>query len=184
MIRTSDTHPIIVNFVAVPTNPSVKFGMTFCPGKVQQQSLTGNWRRNLQNDLERIKDVYKTRRLVSCIEPHEFLLLEVRDMASVCEKIGLDLSFIPICDGGTPNNKSIAILQSALPTLLNSTEENGFTTIFCKGGLGRTGLIAACLLIECGVEEQHAIEITRVARPGTIENKAQELFIKNYLRTT
>lgn len=183
MTRTSDSHPIKVDFVTVPNKISVKFGMTFCPGKVQLDALTGSWFRDLKKDLLRIRDVFNVQRLVCCLEQHELELLKVESIEQRCLTSGIELFFIPIPDGGTPNGDSISRLQQILPRLLESTRENGFTGIFCKGGLGRTGLITATLLREFGVAAEQAIEMVRHARPGAIENQAQELFVEKYTCT-
>lgn len=183
MPRTSESHPINVDFVTVPNNPSIKFGMTFCPGKVQLDAFTGSWFRDLKIDLLRIRDVFNVQRLVCCLEQHELEALKVESIEKHCLKAGLELFFIPIPDGGTPFKESVLGFQQALPRLLESKAENGFTGIFCKGGLGRTGLITASLLREYGVNHKDAVQLVRLARPGAVENQAQELFVENYTST-
>lgn len=42
-------------------------------------------------------------------------------------------------------------------------------TIHCRGGLGRTGMLAAQILVEGGTKPQEAIDCVRGARPGSIE---------------
>ncbi|RZS42038.1 cyclin-dependent kinase inhibitor 3 (CDKN3) [Limnobacter thiooxidans] len=181
MIKTSGTHPICVDFVAVPGKPSIRFGMTFCPGKVQSRAVTGQWARNLAQDLLRIRDEFNVRRLVCCIEDHEFEQLQVRPMERLCQQMGVDFYALPIPDGGTPSSQTEVRFRSELSRYLESTKENGFTAIFCKGGLGRTGLITASLLIEYGLSAEQAIELVRTARPGAIENCQQEQFVENYV---
>ena len=44
-------------------------------------------------------------------------------------------------------------------------------------GIGRTGTIAARLLVEFGVAPEEAIQMIRRARPGTIETMAQEEYV-------
>ena len=166
MIKTSDTHPIRVDFVAVPGKPSIRFGMTFCPGTVQSHALTGQWARNLAQDLLRIRDEFNVRRLICCIEDHEFDQLQVRPMERLCQQMGIDFYALPIPDGGTPSLQTEVRFRSELSRYLESTTENGLTTIFCKGGLGRTGLITASLLIEYGLSAEQAMELVRTARPG------------------
>lgn len=51
--------------------------------------------------------------------------------------------------------------------------------IHCLGGLGRSGTIAARLLVELGVVPDEAINIVRKARPGAIENNAQETHVRS-----
>ena len=48
------------------------------------------------------------------------------------------------------------------------------------GGKGRSGTIAAFLLIEFGENHKQAIEIVREKRKGAIETKEQEDFILLY----
>ena len=50
------------------------------------------------------------------------------------------------------------------------------------GGKGRSGTIAAILLIEFGEDNKKAIEIVREKRKGAIETEEQEKFISNYNR--
>jgi len=45
------------------------------------------------------------------------------------------------------------------------------------GGYGRTGMVAARLLIEFGVEPEEAIARVRSARPGAIEMPQQEAWV-------
>ncbi|MBK7462828.1 MAG: dual specificity protein phosphatase family protein [Betaproteobacteria bacterium] len=59
-----------------------------------------------------------------------------------------------------------------------ATGKNVF--IHCKGGLGRTGTISACLLIESGMKHLEAIDCVRKARQNTIETAAQEFFVLTY----
>ena len=46
--------------------------------------------------------------------------------------------------------------------------------IHCRGGLGRTGMIGARLLVELGLEPDVAISQVRAARPGSIEPDQEE----------
>ena len=50
--------------------------------------------------------------------------------------------------------------------------------VHCRGGLGRAGMISARLLVESGVEPQTAIERVRTARPGAIEKRQQEAWVR------
>jgi len=56
--------------------------------------------------------------------------------------------------------------------------------IHCKGGLGRTGLVTARLLIELGENTKLAVKKIRDARPGTIETKEQENYVLNIKSVT
>ena len=49
--------------------------------------------------------------------------------------------------------------------------------LHCAAGLGRTGTLAARLLIASGCAAAGAIATVRQARPGAIESDAQEEFL-------
>ena len=51
--------------------------------------------------------------------------------------------------------------------------------IHCLGGLGRTGMITARLLIEFGAEPDEAIAAVRAARPGAVQTFAQERYLRD-----
>jgi protein-tyrosine phosphatase len=49
--------------------------------------------------------------------------------------------------------------------------------IHCRAGLGRSGLVAASLLVRRGVMPANAIQTVRNCRPRAIETADQEAFI-------
>ena len=51
-------------------------------------------------------------------------------------------------------------------------------SVTAPGGLGRTGMIAARILVEMGLSAELAIKSVREARPGTIETAAQEAYVR------
>jgi ADP-ribosyl-[dinitrogen reductase] hydrolase len=51
--------------------------------------------------------------------------------------------------------------------------------LHCRAGLGRTGMIAARLLVELGATPDEAIAAVRHARPQTIETRAQEQHVSS-----
>ena len=55
--------------------------------------------------------------------------------------------------------------------------------IHCMGGLGRTGVVAAMLLIEAEIPVDKAIKLVRQSRPHTIETSEQEAFVRNHVRS-
>ena len=84
----------------------------------------------------------------------------------------------PIVDGSVPDESSNLIWKNQLsPILINELKNGRKLFIHCRGGLGRTGLIAAKLLVELGLEPEQAISITRQVRKGAIENKSQERWV-------
>ena len=177
MPKTSQTHPIRIEGVAVPGTTGV-IGMTFCPGKVQKNALSGGaWERDLDTDLRAIQDWGATA-LVSLMEQHEYLELKVGDMPRHIPA-GIQHFQLPMPDGGIPDAAwEREWEQNAGPKIRAALISDKKIVIHCKGGLGRTGLLAARLLIEFGMPLEDAILAVRKARPGTIETPAQEEYVR------
>src|ERR1700752_5158284 len=85
-VRTSVTHPLQIGFVDVPPSGG-RVGITFCPGKWQQEARTGSWRRDLQADIAVIV-AHGASTLVTLIESHEFAELRVPTLGEVVKQSG------------------------------------------------------------------------------------------------
>jgi len=53
--------------------------------------------------------------------------------------------------------------------------------VHCMGGLGRTGTVAACALVQRGWRPDQAIaEVRRARDPRAVENEVQERFVADW----
>ena len=155
--------------------------MTFAPGKRQMHAISGNWRRDLPSDLERLHAFYRIDVLVSVIEMFELTDLGIADLRDRCAAAGVEWLSYEVVDGSVPKNPSeYALFVGEIVRRLN---EGKRVVIHCKGGLGRTGFTAACTIVamtdnRIGWEE--AMRMVRAARRGTIENAGQEQFLSTF----
>lgn len=83
---------------------------------------------------------------------------------------------VPLVPGGFPID--MHEWSSIRAMLVKRIMNGGFVTIHCWGGLGRTGVIAADLLMAFGFDPAGAISHVRKIRPGSIESEGQELWLK------
>lgn len=172
-LRTSQTHPL--HFGIVPCGTG-QLGLTICPGK-QGDSVYGEpWARDLDTDIRAIVD-WGAGPVVTLMEAHEFPMLGVPDLGDRLEGAGLDWFWLPIPDISTPTRDFETLWVHAGPVLRARLRAGERVVIHCRGGLGRTGLVAARLLIEFGTDPNDAIRIVRQARPGAIETRAQEQYV-------
>lgn len=152
-------------------------GLTFCPGKIQRGALTGDWERDLALDLQAIKDWGATATL-NLLEDHELHELRLSDLGHMVSDAGLDYYRFPIPDGGVPG-PDVEESWIRIGQELRQRLENGEKIlVHCKGGLGRTGMMAGRLLVELGADPETAIRQVRSARPGAIETRAQEAYVR------
>ena len=87
---------------------------------------------------------------------------------------------IPIPDLKAPDYKFVDKWQTTKSLLKNDLIEGKNIVVHCMGGKGRSGTLAAILLVEFGEKNKDAIDIVRDKRNGAIETKEQEDFILSY----
>jgi ADP-ribosylglycohydrolase len=174
MKKTSQTHPLRIDTVPVGSFGGA-IGMTLCPGKRITSAVSGEWERDLDTDMAAIAQ-WGADLILSLMEPHEFAQLGIPGFAESLPA-GIAHSVMPIVDGGVPSgNWERAWLREG-PHLRERLALGGRILIHCRGGLGRTGIVAARLLVEFGEDPAAAIRRVRAARPGTIENRRQEEYV-------
>lgn len=177
MARTSASHPLRVDEVPAPGTTG-RIGMTFCPGKVQPHGQTGAWDRDLEADLQAIVATGATT-LVSVIEPHELERLRVPTLPERAVAVGLAWWGLPVPDGDVLRGATEARYRDEVgPDLIRRLRAGELVVVHCMGGLGRTGLVSARLLVELGLAPDEAIRRVRAARSGAIETRAQEDFVR------
>lgn len=169
-------HPLFIDGVSTPDSGGV-IGMTICPGKKDNGYFSGFWERNLDADLQAIKD-WGAVALVSLIEGFEFRFLQVQDLPEKAGIFGLRWMHLPIPEASIPDQSFEEIWHEAGPQLRQWLKEGKKIVLHCNEGFGRTGIIAARLLVELGVELDDAIHSTRKARSGAIVNVLQEKYVR------
>ena len=116
-------------------------------------------------------------------------LVEDKEIENLCDKKffvrkiyshNLKWIHMPIVDLKAPDHEFMNKWQTTKVLLKNDLIEGRNIILHCMGGKGRSGTIAAILLIEFGEKHKEAIEIVRERRKGAIETKEQEDFILSY----
>jgi ADP-ribosyl-[dinitrogen reductase] hydrolase len=180
-VRTSDSHPLQINYLT-SRYFSGRIGMTFCPGKKQPYAMTGAWNRDLEQDLKAIVGSGAST-LITLMEAAELDELGVADMGTRAEGVGLAWYLLPIPDGEAPGEPFHTQWKASGKKVRRALRDGESIVIHCKGGLGRTGTLAAQLLIEQGDTAGNAMAEVRAVRPGAIETMDQENYLRWYLLT-
>ncbi len=173
--RTSRTDPLRIDAITAGTTSGM-IGLTICPGKHDRHALTGAWARDLDVDLVAIREWGATA-LVTLIEDHEFALLKVPDLGARARGLGLDWHHLPIQDVSVPDERFESGWRKSGPELLARLRRGERVVVHCRGGLGRSGLVAGRMLVELGVNPRDAINRVRAGRRGAIETQPQEEYV-------
>ena len=174
-MKTSQDYPLEIDSVSVPDSAG-RIGMTLCPGKKQRGAQTGDWYRDLTLDLEVIQ-AWGATVIVNLIEDHEMVALNVQDTVQHVPA-GIEYMRLPISDFGVPSSAWHEQWDSQSPLLLERLRRGESILLLCKGGLGRTGMVAARILVELGRSPDDAIKAVRQARAGTIETSEQKAYVR------
>ncbi|MGC3965151.1 MAG: cyclin-dependent kinase inhibitor 3 family protein [Rhodocyclaceae bacterium] len=153
--------------------------MTICPGKQAPTSIGGHaWARDLSIDLRAILE-WGAGAVVTLMENWEVRQYGVSELGPAVDELGMRWYHLPIVDGAAPDaswDESWSKTHShELHQFLGA---GGAVLIHCLGGRGRTGTVAARLLIESGMDAEEAIRKVREAREGAIETREQEIYLR------
>ncbi|MBS1166396.1 MAG: protein phosphatase [Proteobacteria bacterium] len=139
--------------------------LTACPGRKSSYSAS----------LDSIVEWAPTA-VLSLIEDCEFPFDPDRFSADLSNK-GIAWLRFPIRNYCTPEgDEPWPAIAGKVRDILDN---KGRVLIHCWGGLGRSGMVAARLLTERGEATASAISRVRQARPGAIETKAQEQWVRD-----
>lgn len=118
-------------------------------------------------------------RVVSLLETHEIKRFSLEKEGSLCERKGIAFTHFPITDSQLPQDlKTFQLLVKGLHAELT---QGGNIAIHCRAGIGRTGMLAACILRRDGHDPDNAIQILSQARGFPIpETDQQHDFILDF----
>jgi protein-tyrosine phosphatase len=88
---------------------------------------------------------------------------------------GLEVLRFPIGDMGVPQEAA----SEEFASFVGETGKN--VVAHCRGGLGRTGMVVACVLVALDEHtSDEAIGVVRKARRGTVQSEEQADFVRQY----
>ena len=119
--------------------------------------------------------------IVSLVEDSEFdQLCEKKLFVRNIYNHNLKWIHMPIADLKAPDHEFKQKWITTKTLLKNDLLKGKNIVLHCKGGIGRSGTIAALILIEHGEENASAMKRVRKKRQGAIENELQEQFVLDY----
>ncbi len=168
--------PLPIAVVPVGPRGGHSFGriaFTRCPGRRDPGAAA----RCLREDLAAIR-AWGAGLLVTLVEAQELDLLGVPDLGARARAAGMAWLHLPIVDFGVPDAAFESTWITAGEAIRTRLRAKRDVLLHCRGGLGRSGTIAARLLVELGTDPETAIAAVRAARPGAVETAAQEAHIR------
>lgn len=156
-----------------------RLGLTILPGKqgISFRYPGRVYRRDLDRDFALMR-AGGVGRLILLVEDAELEHWSDPDIVARGSAGGVEVIRHPIPDGRAPGS------TAEMTQILDEIREARATAdvaVACMGGVGRTGTVAACALVEGGMTADDAIATVRAVRhPTAVETAEQERFVRSF----
>lgn len=111
--------------------------------------------------------------IVSLTTEAEMARAGVADLGARLKGAGMDWSHLPIADFGTPDNAFRAAWPALSTRLRACLAQGGAVLVHCRGGCGRSGMVALRVLVELGEDPKLAHNRLKLTRPCAVETENQ-----------
>jgi len=136
------------------------------------------------------------RTFIDLTEPHELFPYNPH-LSSRCAMLGIDFKEVeyynfPIRDRNLP--ESVDFMREILEVLRDNQKRGRISAVHCRGGIGRTGMVVGCWLVESGVARDGAHALRLIAEewkqvekckrfPCSPETGPQFEFVRTFARS-
>lgn len=100
--------------------------------------------------------------VISLLQAEELTTEGLEQEAQLCEQSGLEYLNFPIVDHQVPEDRDAAI--GFIHSLKDELSDGKNIAIHCRGGVGRTGTLAAALMLACSLQPEDIFDRLRAAR--------------------
>ena len=122
--------------------------------------------------------------VITTTPTEEMVGLGVETLPQVCEQQGLEWFHMPIEDDSAPASDFQDAWDQHKAKIQQLLDQGGSIVIHCKGGSGRTGLMAAILLLERGIELEKAVAMVKTLRPNSLKVPSHMKYLERQYHTT
>ena len=144
---------------------------------IVQRPRGGDW---LEDEVRRWKQS-GLQVVVSLLVPDEDVHFQLEREKAVCEANAMRFVSYPIADRGVPQSPDATV--SLVQELERELEGGKSVGVHCRQSIGRSALIAACVMVAAGKEPDEAFEIISAARGLPVpETNEQREWVRRFAR--
>lgn len=143
---------------------------------VMAKPVSGEW---IEDEFSGIAK-WGINRIISLLEEQESIELGLETEKELSEKNGMEYLSYPIPDRGLPI--SVNDYLSFTKRLYHEAAGGLNTVIHCRAGIGRTGLVAAGVLLHCGFKPEEAFKLIAEKRGVSVPDTQEQIdwVVKSY----
>lgn len=173
-VLTSTSNPIRFDVIETTRWPG-RLGLTIAPGK--QGTMYGKTHhRDLNTDLNDLR-AQGADEMVNLMEDHEQAHWQMHGYDEAAQQAGLSVRRYPIVDVQVPTDP--ASFRALVEEVYADLQAGKTVVVHCLGGLGRSGTLAACVLIRAGMDADSAISQVQHYRKDAIQARQPE-FVRGF----
>lgn len=163
------THP----YVSVSIENGAEIILTPCPGTKGV---------DLETSIINLKKAGCTL-LLTLMFDDEMVKNNIQLIPQLCQKYGITWLQLPIMDDEAPNQEFESNWYQYQQLILTTIISGNSLAIHCKGGTGRTGLVAAMILYFYGWPIEKVFEKIQAVRPQALKIEKQVAYLNSYVGT-
>jgi protein-tyrosine phosphatase len=114
------------------------------------------------------------------MEDHEYDLLAIPDLRGRARDAGLEVRHFPIADDSVPPPWRGDAFDELVAGIRRALDGGRRVVVHCRGGVGRSGLVAAAVATTYGDDADAAIARVRRAQRWAVETKEQEAYVARF----
>lgn len=170
----------------VTQNTQGNLALSQAPGKKMEKGRNGKkYERDLALDVNFLKENHKISTILCLIGKYELRTIGVNldEYKKFCEKNGVCLYVYPIVEMGVPEEDVKSFHSQIIKPILEELHEGKNVLVHCRGGIGRAGTLAACLLLSLGLQKtviDAVLYLRKVRDRRCVESRKQFDFLQHY----
>jgi protein-tyrosine phosphatase len=162
------------------------FGICAAPGKNLAKGRDGKvYNRDIELDVKHLKESMNVDVIVCLLNKYELRTIgvDLDKYQAACDKYNISLLVYPIVEMGVPAQSAQEFDIQIINFIFESIRNNKKVICHCRGGIGRAGTVAACVILKLKLSKgpKHAISCVRSLRdPRCVESRKQEDYIDKF----
>ena len=133
----------------------------------------------LETSIKNLKQAGSTL-LLTLMFDEEITKNGIQSTPDFCKQCDITWLQLPIIDDDVPDKEFKSKWKLHQKLILETIENEGCLVIHCKGGTGRTGLVAAMILYCYGYPIEKAIDCVQNVRHEALRNKEQVAYLHSF----
>lgn len=161
------------------SHPYDILGVPGCSGRLIFTPCPGTKGSSLASALDTLRAA-GAEALITLMPAGELEQNQATELPALCAERDLEWFHLPVADEQVPLDDFASAWAQARERIAGLLGEGRSVAIHCKGGSGRTGLIAARILIDRGLPRADAVALVQALRPKAIQHPAHVAWIEQF----